>query len=105
MPVLEAHVSTPRAARYLNQLTSHLGHGPGGLKVLSSSPDELVVDLGDATWLIRAAPDELFLRLDGAGTLQEQSAHVAQRIEQLGRRDALQVEWHPTDTSSSQSPG
>jgi len=95
MSTLEAHVSTARADRYLSQLASHLGHGPGGLKVLSSSPDELVVDLGDATWSIRATPDELFLRLESTGNLQEQSTRVAGRIEQLGRRDNLQVHWHP----------
>ena len=95
MPALEAHVNTPRAARYLGQLSSHLGHGPGGLKVLSSSSDELVVDLGEATWLIRATPDELFLRLEGDDHLEEQSARVTQRIEQLGRRDKLQVHWQP----------
>lgn len=101
MPTLEAHVSTPRAARYLGQLASHLGHGPGGLKVLSSTPDELVVDLGDATWSIRATPDELFLLLEAADNLEAQSARVAQRIEQLGRRDALHVEWHPAAAATS----
>ncbi|MEU4198169.1 DUF2218 domain-containing protein [Kribbella sp. NPDC026611] len=99
MPVLEAHVSTGRADRYLGQLSSHLGHGPGGLTVVSSAADNLVVDLGQATWTIRATPAELVLRLEAgdSDTLAEQAARVAQRIETLGRRDALKVDWLPGD--------
>ncbi|MFF0264041.1 DUF2218 domain-containing protein [Kribbella sp. NPDC004536] len=98
MPALEAHVETPRADRYLTQLTSHLAHGPGGLQVLSESPDELVVDLGSATWTIHSTPDELILRLqaDDPATLEAQSSRVTHRIEQLGRRDNLQVTWQPS---------
>ncbi|NUR94394.1 MAG: DUF2218 domain-containing protein [Kribbellaceae bacterium] len=98
MPAFEAHVETPRADRYLTQLTSHLSHGPGGLQVLSESADELVVDLGPATWTIRSSPEHLLLRLeaDDPTTLQEQSSRVAQRVEQLGRRDGLRVVWRPS---------
>ena len=98
MPALEAHVETPRAARYLTQLTSHLSHGPGGLQVLSESADELVVDLGPATWTIRSAPEQLLLRLEAEdpAALEEQSSRVAHRVEQLGRRDDLQVVWQPS---------
>ncbi|HEY3556957.1 MAG TPA: DUF2218 domain-containing protein [Kribbella sp.] len=98
MPAVEARVGTSRAERYLNQLTSHLSHGPGGLKVLSTTGDELVIDLGTATWTIRATPDELLLRVeaDDAAELTRQSARVADRIEQIARRDALQVTWQST---------
>ncbi|WP_165553212.1 DUF2218 domain-containing protein [Kribbella speibonae] len=95
MPALEAHLGTPRAERYLAQLTSHLSHGPGGLTVLSTSAEELVVDLGTATWSVRAAPAELLLRVeaDDADELEQQSARVAHRVEQIARRDGLQVVW------------
>ena len=95
MGALEARLGTARADRYLAQLTSHLSHGPGGLTVLSTSADELVVDLGSATWTIRATAEELVLRVEAedAGELEQQSARVAHRVEQIGRRDGLRVVW------------
>jgi len=92
---LEARLGTARADRYLAQLTSHMSHGPGGLKVLSTSAEELVVDLGTATWSVRAAPQELVLRVEAedAAELEQQSARVAHRVEQIARRDGLQVTW------------
>lgn len=95
MPALRARVETPRAARYLTQLTSHLSHGPGGLQVLSESAGHLVVDLGTATWTIRSTPDHLILHVeaDDPGALEQQSTRVAHRIEQLARRDGLAVRW------------
>jgi hypothetical protein len=97
MAMVEARVGTARAARYVEQLSSHFGHEPGGMKVLSSAPGELLIDLGEATWSIRAVDDELVLRLDAADAdhLRATSAHVASRIEQIGRRDGLRVEWQP----------
>ncbi|TCC09882.1 DUF2218 domain-containing protein [Kribbella soli] len=97
MAALEARLGTARADRYLVQLTSHMAHGPGGLKVLSTSDDELVVDLGTATWSVRATPEELVLRLEAAdaGELEQQSTRVAERVEQIARRDGLQVTWSP----------
>ncbi|WP_427890141.1 DUF2218 domain-containing protein [Kribbella sp. GL6] len=98
MPALEAQVETPRADRYLTQLASHLSHGPGGLQVVSESPDQLVVDLGPATWTIRSTPERLLLRLEAEdpAALEDQSSRVAHRIEQLGRRDDLRVVWQPS---------
>ena len=95
MPALVAHLDTPRADRYLAQLTSHMGHGPGGLTILSTAEDELVVDLGSATWSIRASVGQLILRVeaDDPADLEQQSARVAHRIEQIARRDGLQVVW------------
>ncbi|WP_432879724.1 DUF2218 domain-containing protein [Kribbella sp. CA-245084] len=97
MPALEAHLDTPRADRYLAQLTSHMGHGPGGLKILSTSADELVIDLGPATWSIRATAGQLILRVqaDDPTDLEQQSARVAHRVEQIARRDGLQITWRP----------
>jgi len=97
MPSLEAYVETPRAARYVERLTSHFAHQPGGMKVLASAPGELLVDLGGATWSTRAAQDKLILRVDAddADTLRDLTAHVAGRIEQIGRCDNLEVHWRP----------
>ncbi|MEU4289373.1 DUF2218 domain-containing protein [Kribbella sp. NPDC026596] len=95
MAMVEARVGTPRAARYVEQLSSHFGHQPGGMKVLSSAPGELLIDLGEATWSIRALENELVLQVhaDDPDHLRETSAHVGARIEQIGRRDGLQVRW------------
>ncbi|MFF0344012.1 DUF2218 domain-containing protein [Kribbella sp. NPDC004875] len=97
MPAVEAHLETPRADRYLAQLTSHLSHGPGGLRVVSTSAEKLVVDLGTATWSVRATSEQLILRVeaDDAGALEQQSARVADRVEQIGRRDGLRISWTP----------
>ena len=97
MPALEAHVDTPRADRYLTHLTSHLSHGPGGLAIVSESAGQLVVDLGTATWTIRSTPEQLILHLDAVDpdALDQQSARVSHRVEQLARRDGLEVTWQP----------
>jgi hypothetical protein len=95
MPVMEAYVATERAARYVEQLSSHFAHQPGGMRLLDQQPGELLIDLGPATWQIVAEPDRLVLRVEAAdaGRLREASAHVAERVEQIGRRDGLRVEW------------
>lgn len=97
MKTLEARVHTPRAARYVDQLTSHFTHQPGGMTILSSAPGELLIDLGEATWSLSAAEDVLLMRLQAArpDQLDELSARVGDRIEQIGRRDGLQVRWQP----------
>ncbi|MEU8223812.1 DUF2218 domain-containing protein [Kribbella sp. NPDC048915] len=97
MPAVEAVLGTPRADRYLAQLTSHLSHRPGGLQVLAEDADTLVVDLGPATWTIRATPEALVLRLDADDpqVLEQQSQRVAHRVEQIARRDGLAVTWQP----------
>lgn len=97
MPVVEGYAETARAARYVEQLSSHFGHEPGGMKVLASEPGQLVVDLGGATWSLRADPAGLTLRVESADAslLTRLSARVAERIEQIGRRDGLTVHWQP----------
>ncbi|TDW19591.1 DUF2218 domain-containing protein [Kribbella kalugense] len=95
MPFIEGYAETERAARYVEQLGSHFGHGPGGMKVLASAPGELVVDLGGATWTLRSEPTRLELRVeaDDPGVLRQFSERVTERIEKLGRRDHLKVHW------------
>ncbi|TCO34059.1 hypothetical protein EV652_102124 [Kribbella steppae] len=102
MPVMEAYVATERAARYVEQLSSHFAHEPGGMRLLAQQPGELLIDLGPATWRIVAEPDRLVLRVEAADAarLDEVSAHVAERIEQIGRRDDLRVRWERVDGMS-----
>jgi hypothetical protein len=97
MAVLEGYVGTERAGRYVEQLSRHFAHQPGGMRLLAEAPGELVIDLGEATWRIVAEPDRLVLTVEAAdaGRLREVSAHVAERVEQIGRRDGLRVQWHP----------
>jgi hypothetical protein len=97
MPVLEAYVETARAARYVEQLSSHFAHQPGGMRLLAEAPGELLIDLGPATWRIVAEQDRLVLTVEAADAdqLREVSAHVAERVEQIGRRDDLRVRWQP----------
>ncbi len=97
MPVMEAYVDTTRAARYVEQLSKHFGHQPGGMRLLEDGPGGLLIDLGAATWRIQAGEDQLVLRIEAEDVerLGEASAHVAERIEQIGRRDGLVVRWQP----------
>jgi hypothetical protein len=97
MRVMEAYVDTARAGRYVEQLSKHFAHQPGGMRLLENEPGELLIDLGRVAWRIRAEQDRLVLRLEAedAARLDEASGHVAERIEQLGRRDGLRVHWQP----------
>jgi hypothetical protein len=99
MPVMEGYAETERAARFVERLGAHFGHQPGGMKVVSKAPGELVVDLGGATWTLRAEQTRLELRVeaDDPGVLRQFSARVTERIEKLGRRDNLQVHWNAKD--------
>jgi hypothetical protein len=98
MLTVEAHVSTTRAARYISQLASHFTHQPGGMTVLSSTPDQLLIDLRGGIWSLRATPDSLVMQVqaDDPDHLTAMSTKVADRIEQLGRRDGLHVQWQPS---------
>jgi len=78
-------------------VSRHFAHQPGGMRLLAEAQGELVIDLGEATWRIVAEPDRLVLTVEAvdAGRLREVSAHVAERVEQIGRRDGLRVQWQP----------
>jgi hypothetical protein len=99
MPIMEGYAETERAARFVERLGAHFEHQPGGMRVLSKAPGELVVDLGGATWMLRAELTRLELRVEAndPGVLRQFSERVTERIEQLGRRDNLQVHWHAND--------
>src|SRR3954451_23381752 len=89
---------SPGAARSAARPPSHFRHEPGGMKLLSSAPGELLIDMGgQATWSLRATDDELVLRLEApdATGLQDLGPHLAPRTDQTGRRDGLVLHWQP----------
>lgn len=112
----EAHITTDRAARYLDQLCSHLGsmrharhlhlppsafasrHGAAGMpRVVSveQSGNSAVIRFADGSWELTAQKDMLILRVvaDEDATLERLKAAIAARIAKIGRRDGLSVQW------------
>lgn len=109
----EAHVETDRAGRYLDQLCRHVsrmsqpgGHRPPG-RGSHSPPEVQHVEWTDAhgtfdvEWgrcAVEAGSGLLTLRLEAADEagLQRLEDAVAHRLEAIGRRDGLKVNWqHP----------
>jgi hypothetical protein len=97
MPTAKGFVSTDRADRYLHQFSKHLAHGPGGIRAEDRPDGSLLIDVGNATCTLEATPAGLNLTAesltrDALGRLQRQ---LGSRIEQIGHRDALSVDWNP----------
>jgi len=97
MATAEGFVSTDRAARYLSQLSRHLGHGPGGIQADMRTDGSLYLDLGDATCVLSATPAGLHLQAESSAEdqLARLQRRLAGRIEQIGHRDSLTVRWNP----------
>lgn len=113
MPSADAQISTERASRYLRQLGQHLGqlsrirHAvPTGHRGQPPPPVQRV-ELTDACATIhfrngictmRAAPHTLTVRIDAddQDALRQLQDGVAHRLETIGRREHLTVDWrHP----------
>ena len=109
MPAAQSRVSTDRASRYLGQLCEHLNlvghksrrHGGAGS---GRGPDVQRVEWIDGRGVIEfpfgtceltAAKDGLTIRLtaDDADALQHLQDMFKARLETIGRRDALVVDW------------
>jgi hypothetical protein len=116
MPRAEACVPTDRAARYLDQLCSHLdamqhmrrlpagGHARAGMprvEYVAKKDGRAEIRFADGSWDLEAVDGALVLRVeaDGAAALERLKAAIAARIEKVGRRDGLAVVW-----SSPESP-
>lgn len=119
MPIAEAAIDTPRAARYLAQFGKHAGamagargrmHGGGpgiGDEVklhVECADDEVVVTLdpwGRAT--LRARDGRLTVRAEAAD--QQDLARIQQiltrNIERFGRREHLTLTWNGTEPEST----
>lgn len=108
----EARIPTDRAARYLEQLCSHLGamqhmrhlptggHGGAGVprvEDIEQTSDHAVVRFADGSWDLDAADDALVLRVTAHddAALDRLKAAIAARIAKIGRRDGLSVVWSP----------
>jgi hypothetical protein len=99
----EGRVLTGRADRYLDQLAKHFAHRPGGIQAQPDSDGSLLVDFGAATCRMRATADSLILYAEaaGAGELGGLQRRLTERLEQLGRRDGLAVNWSPDFSSEA----
>jgi hypothetical protein len=122
-----AHIETDRASRYLVQLCRHgsqmgrrLGHRPRPHGGGDAAPEVRHVEWSDTRGIVtfswgqctlEAAPDGLTLRAEAADedNLRRIQDGMARRVEMIGRRDNLKVNWQqskvPTLPSSEESPG
>lgn len=101
----EGLVVTGRADRYLEQFAKHLAHQPGGIQAQRGDDGSLLVDFGGgATCSLRAAADVLVLYAEAVGVeeLGGLQRRLADRLEQIGRRDGITVQWSPDFTSAAQ---
>jgi hypothetical protein len=119
MHTAQAHITTDRAERYLDQLCGHLGqmqhirhmpktgHGAAGMpKVehVQQAPGHAEVRFADGSWTLRAAADSLMLRVeaDDPAALERLKDAIATRIAKIGRRDGLTVAWHDAEGAEGQ---
>jgi hypothetical protein len=103
MTTSEALVATGRADRYLEQFAKHFVHQPGGIQAQLDEDGRLVIDFGGATCSMEATADSLVLHAEAAGMeeLVQLQRRLADRIEQIGRRDGIAVQWSPDFTSAA----
>lgn len=104
-----AHVETDRASRYLVQLCRHVsqlgrpgGHRPPGgghvapeVQHVEWTDTHGTIDVGWGRCTVEATSDALTLRLESADEegLERLQTAVAHRLETIGRRDGLKVNW------------
>ena len=110
MPTADGRVTTPRAGRYLVQLCRHADrmrthrhlrvhapHETGSPQVRHSewTDDAGVLQLDRGRCTLHATHDALHVHVDAPDdeTLLQVRALLTARIEGIGRRDGLQVEW------------
>ncbi len=97
----EALIATDRAERYLQQLCGHLAqiqgrHLGGSLRVEHDRARGLI-DLGTARCELLAIDGGLHLRAlaTNEASLRDIQTRVAGRLQKIGRRDRLTVNWSP----------
>ena len=109
MLIAEARVETERSSRYLVQLCRHVskvgrGHSQMQARVEWSDNHGMIrFDWGRCT--LRALPGVLMLRAEASdeGALRRIEHRVADRLEQIGRRDRLAVAWTPVLSTAKHS--
>ena len=101
MLIAEASIETERPSRYLVQLCRHLSQvaqrHPQMQAHVEWSDDRGVISFGQGRCTLRADPGVLALRAEAPDeeTLHQLEQRVAERLEQVGRRDRLTVAWTP----------
>lgn len=99
MLTTEATVSTDRAVRYLVQLCRHIdqiaGQHPGTDTTVTWSDRHGQATFGSALCTFNATPDALILRAEAADIdhLNRMTRLIGDRLELIGRRDQLTVNW------------
>jgi hypothetical protein len=122
VPASEATVETQHPARYLIQLCEHAGkmgrsrlhrprsHPGGGeppeIHHAESSGTDGTIALNWGQWTMHAAPGTLTLRAEAGSeeNLRRIQDLVTARLEKIGRRDHLTVNWHPAEAPGSTGP-
>lgn len=92
-PTLLAEVETSRASAYLLQLCKHFRHKR--VAIFDEGRGEIEFD--GARCLLIAVGGTLLLRVEGAErpTVGRIADVLGSHLERFGRRDHLQVRWHP----------
>ena len=108
MPTAEARVETTRAARYLAQLCDHLGHlvagrfaarhagsGPLVVRSVDRSGTRAVIEFESARCTLTASAMALTVELeaDDLDDLTTTQLLISRRLETIGARDHLVVNW------------
>lgn len=114
-----ARVETPRADRYLAQMCDHLGNmrsgflgrihrrpdhgGHGSAPVVRSverGDDRGRIEFDWGSCVLSASPDGLTVQVqaDDLDALRRGQQLIGQRIETIGRREHLTVDWEPPAT-------
>ena len=124
----EAHVPTERAGRYLDQVCRHAGlmggmrHQPSIHRRGGQAPPTVehadrsgtlgTIRFADGTCALEATTDALAVRVEAADdeALQRLKDGIARRLETIGRRDHLAVQWDrpeaaPDSPADSSVPG
>jgi hypothetical protein len=110
MLIAEATVETERSSRYLVQLCRHVdlvaqAH-PQMQAHVEWSDDRGVISFGWGRCTLRAEPGVLTLRAEAPDeeSLHQLEQRVADRLEQVGRRDHLTVTWAAPQDGDGQLP-
>jgi SAM-dependent methyltransferase len=96
-PASQARVATDRPVRYLDQLLRHAGHmrGHGHLRGRGDGHTPPSMQRNEDSGTITTTEDALILRAEAATEqdLRRIQDLVGGRLEKIGRRDRLTVEW------------
>jgi len=108
MLIAQARVATERSSRYLVQLCRHLNlvaqKHPQMQAHVEWSDDRGTISFSWGRCTLRADPGVLTLRAEAPDeeSLQQLEQRVADRLEQVGRRDRLTVTWTPPHVAADQ---